>query len=95
MTKHPFRIAIESGASKDEFSKLFWRDVVLLAPMLSKPVTGVSQVLNVVGEAAKIAGPIQYTLEVRDSKRTFLLWKGQMGGSPWKPRPSWSTAMMD
>jgi len=80
MTKHPFRIAIESGASKDEFSKLFWRDVVLLAPMLSKPVTGVSQVLNVVGEAAKIAGPIQYTLEVRDSKQTFLLWKGQMGG---------------
>jgi hypothetical protein len=46
--------------------------------MLTKPVTGVSQVLNVIGHAARIAGPVQYTLEVGDSKQTVLLWKGQI-----------------
>lgn len=80
MSKHPFRVAIETGASKEELGKLFSPDVVLLAPMLTKPVTGVSQVLNVVGHAAKIAHPIQYTLEVRDTKQTFLLWKGNARG---------------
>jgi hypothetical protein len=39
-----------------------------------------SQVLNVIGHAARVAGPIQYTLEVGDSKQTVLLWKGQMRG---------------
>jgi hypothetical protein len=82
MTKHPFRVAIETGVSKEDFVKLFSPDVVLLAPMLTKPVTGVSQVLNVIGHAAKLAGPIQYTLEVSDSKQTFLLWKGQVVGFP-------------
>src|SRR5262245_3702048 len=82
MTKHPFRVAIESGASKEKFSKLFSPNVVLWAPMLTKPVTGVDQVLNVVRNAATIAGPIQYTLEVSDGKQTFLLWKGKAGGFP-------------
>jgi len=80
MTKHPFRRAIESGATKEEFTKLFSPDVVLLAPILTRPVTGVNQVLNVINQAVKIAGPIQYTLEVSDSRQTFLLWKGQVGG---------------
>jgi hypothetical protein len=79
MTKHPFRVAIESGADNEELGKLFSPDAVLLAPMLTMPVTGVSQILNVVGHAARIAGPIQYTLEVTDSKQTILLWKGQVG----------------
>ena len=82
MTKHPFRVAIETGASKQEFATLFSPDVVLMAPMLTKPVTGVSQVLNVVDHAAKLAGPIQYTLEVSDTTQTFLVWKGQAGGFP-------------
>jgi len=82
MTKHPFRVAIETGVSKEDFVKLFSPDVVLMPPMLTNPVTGVSQVLNVIGHAAKLAGPIQYTLEVSDSKQTFLLWKGQVAGFP-------------
>jgi hypothetical protein len=92
MTKHPFRVAIETGASAKEFGKLFSPDVTLLAPILTKPVTGVNQVLNVVGHAARLAGPIQYTLEVRDTKQTFLLWKGNAGASPWKLQPFWSRA---
>ena len=59
MTKHAFRVAIETGAGKEEFVKLFSPDIVLWAPMLTKPVTGVSQVLKVIGHAAKIAGPIR------------------------------------
>jgi hypothetical protein len=82
MTKHPFRIAIESGATQADFAKLFSPDAVLLAPMLSKPVIGVSHLLSVIGHAAQVAGPIQYTLEVSDSKQTFLLWKGQVKGFP-------------
>jgi hypothetical protein len=61
MKKHPFRVAIESGASKEDLAKLFSHDAVLLAPMLSKPVSGVSQVLAVIGHAARVAGPIHYT----------------------------------
>jgi hypothetical protein len=82
MTKHPFRVAIETGAGKEKFSMLFSPNVVLWAPMLTKPVTGTSTVLEVIGHAVRLAGPIQYTLEVRDAKQTLLLWKGQVGGFP-------------
>jgi hypothetical protein len=34
MTKHPFRVAIETGVSKEDFVKLFSPDAVLMAPML-------------------------------------------------------------
>lgn len=80
MTKHPFRIAIESGASRGDFAKTFSPDVSLLAPMLTKPVTGVDAVLTVIGHAAKIADPVQFTYEFSDTKQTFLLWKGQVIG---------------
>jgi len=77
---HRFRLAIETNADEEEFGKLFSRDVVLLAPMLTKPVTGVSQALSVIRCVANVAGPIQHTLRVSDSKQTFLFWKGQVGG---------------
>jgi len=80
MWKHPFRLAIESGASADEFRKLFAADAIIYAPILTKPVKGAQEVLNIIGHAAKLAGPITYTLEVRDSKQTFLLWKGHARG---------------
>src|SRR5271168_4494727 len=80
MAKHPFRVAIETEASKEDFGKLFAKDVVIKAPMLTKPVQGAPDVLNIIGHAANVAGPIQYTLEVRDSKQTILLWKGKAGG---------------
>ncbi len=80
MAKHPFRVAIESGAKPAEIAKLLSPEAVLYAPMLSKPVIGAGQVLKVVGEAARVAGPLQYTHEVSDSRQTFLLWKGHMEG---------------
>jgi hypothetical protein len=80
MKKHPFRIAIETQASTEDFAKLFAPDVVLKAPMLTKPVFGVGQVLNVIEHAAKFAGPIHYTLEASDPKQTFLFWNGKSGG---------------
>lgn len=80
MSKHPFRVAIEAGANDQELSKLFAPDVVIKAPMLTKPVKGARDVLNIIGHAAKLAGPIQYTLEVSDSRQTLLLWKGNAGG---------------
>ena len=80
MSKHPFRLAIESGANADDLCKLFAADAVICAPMLTKPVTGAREVLNIIGHAARLAGPITYTLEVRDSRQTFLFWKGQAGG---------------
>lgn len=79
MPKHPFRLAIESGASDDAFRKLFAADATIYAPMLTKPVKGAGDVLNIIGHAARLAGPITYTLEVRDSKQTFLFWKGHAG----------------
>ena len=80
MKKHPFRVAIENHADKESFKKLFSPNVVLKAPMLTKPVVGVNQVLNVVSNAAQVADPIRYTIEVSDSKQTILLWSGQAGG---------------
>jgi hypothetical protein len=80
VSKHPFRLAIESGASTGDLRKLFAADAVIYAPMLTKPVKGAREVQNIFGHAARLAGPITYTLEVRDSKQTFLFWKGQAGG---------------
>ena len=80
MSKHPFRVAIEAGASEETFGKLFAPDVAIQAPMLTKSVKGVRDVVNIIGHAAKIAGPIQYTLEVKDSKQTILFWRGNAGG---------------
>ena len=80
MSKHPFRLAIESGARADEFRRLFAVDAVIYAPMLTKPVKGARDVLNILNNAVKIAGPIRYTLEVSDSKQTFLFWTGNVGG---------------
>src|SRR5215472_14192169 len=80
MSKHPFRLAIESGASADDCYRLFADDAVIYAPMLTKPVKGAREVLNIVGHAARLAGPIAYTLEIRDSRQTLLFWKGRAGG---------------
>jgi hypothetical protein len=78
--KHPFRLAIESGATGEEFSAIFAPNVVLMAPMLTKPLSGVSDVLNVVRHAAAVAGPIKYVFQASDTKQTFLLWKGEVDG---------------
>jgi len=80
MSKHPFRLAIESGAGTDALRKLFAADAVIYAPILTKPIKNAREVLNIIGHAARVAGPITYTLEIRDSKQTFLFWKGHAGG---------------
>jgi hypothetical protein len=80
MTKHPFRVAIEAGAKAADIGKLLSPEAVLFAPMLTKPVIGAGPVLNVISEAARVAGPLHYTHEVSDSKQTLLLWKGQVEG---------------
>ena len=80
MKKHPFRLAIEAQSSHEDFAKLFASDVVLEAPMLTKPVVGIAQALKVIELAATLAGPIFYTLEVSDPNQTFLFWNGQVDG---------------
>jgi hypothetical protein len=77
VSKHPFRVAMETNANKEDLGKLFAADAVIEAPMLTKPVKGADDVLNIISHVAKLAGPITYTLELRDSKQTR--------------RPSWST----
>jgi hypothetical protein len=80
MSKHPFRRAIENGASQADLASLLAADVTLLAPMLTKPITGIDPVANVLGCAARVAGPIEYTLETQDPGQTFLMWNGQSHG---------------
>jgi hypothetical protein len=46
------------------------------------PLQGALDVLNIISRAAKLAGPIEYTLEIRDPKQTILLWRGHAGGFP-------------
>jgi hypothetical protein len=78
--KHPFRTAIENGASEAELAGLLAADVVLMAPMLTMPVTGAAPVAHVLACAARAAGPIEYTLEASDPRQTFLMWNGQSHG---------------
>ncbi len=80
MSKHPFRTAIENNAGQDELVGLLAPEVVLMAPMLSKPVTGAERVANVLACAAQVAAPIEYTLEVADPRQTFLMWNGHAHG---------------
>jgi hypothetical protein len=80
MSKHPFRVAIETNANKKDLGKLFTADAVIEAPMLTKSVKGADDVLNIISHVAKLAGPITYTLELRDSKQTILFWEGKVGG---------------
>jgi len=47
MSKHPFRVAIETGVTKEAFGKLFAPDAVIMAPMLTKPIKGARDVLNI------------------------------------------------
>jgi hypothetical protein len=80
MSKHPFRMAIENGSSQAELAAILAPDVVLMAPMLTKPVSGAARVAKVLASAARAAGPIDYTLEARDPRQTFLMWNGQSHG---------------
>jgi hypothetical protein len=48
--------------------------------MLTKPVKGAPEVLEIITHAARLAGPITYILEIRDSRQTLLFWKGRAGG---------------
>ena len=80
MSKHPFRRAIENGSSHTELAGLLAADVTLMAPMLTRPVTGAGLVANVLACAARVAGPIEYTLETRDPRQVFLMWNVQARG---------------
>jgi len=80
MSKHPFRVAIEAGVNREDFSKLFARDVVIKAPMLTKPVKGVHDVLKIIAHAAEVLDPINYTLEVRNPNETILFWNSNAVG---------------
>jgi len=82
MAKHAFRIAMEKGAGAEELASLFVPEIELYAPMLTKPVKGIEQVLNIVTLLPKIASHIKYTLEVNDPEQTILLWKGKVEDFP-------------
>jgi len=80
MSKHPFRLAIESGSGREELMKLLADDVALLTPIMTRPITGAEQVAQVLADAADVATPIEYTLEASDSHQTFLMWNGHTHG---------------
>ncbi len=80
MRKHPFRVAIESGAKQEELAKLFSPNAEIWPPMLTAPVSGANNVLEIISTAARIAGPIKYLYEASDTRQTFLIWEGQVGG---------------
>lgn len=82
MAKHPFRKAIEAGASPEELRALFSAGAVLLAPILTEAVEGIDDVVAVIDAAARLSGPIEYLLEASDPGQSILLWKGTAGGFP-------------
>ena len=70
---HPFRAAIENGASPEEFAALFASDVTFHTPILEKTVKGRDMVLRMVLTAAKVVDTIHYTQEMSDAHCTILL----------------------
>jgi hypothetical protein len=78
--KHPFRLAIETGAKPDAFKALFAPNAVIYAPMLSYPIEGRDNVFHIISTAAKVAGPLRYTRELNDGRQTFLFWSGTIEG---------------
>src|ERR1700733_444355 len=80
MSKHPFRLAIETDARPEAFEALLAADVALHAPMLSQPVEGRDQVLRVIATAARTAAPLRHTHELSDGRQTFLFWSGAVRG---------------
>ncbi|MEI9995637.1 MAG: hypothetical protein WDM91_13655 [Rhizomicrobium sp.] len=73
MRKHPFRKAVEDGASRNDLVKLLSPDAEILAPMLTKPVAGAQQVLSIIGHAVRIAGPIEYLHECADTRQACTI----------------------
>lgn len=80
MTTHPFRAAIERGASPEEFATLFTSNVTFHTLILEKTVIGRDEVLRMVLTAAKVVDNIHYTQEMRDAQCTILLWQGTIDG---------------
>jgi len=80
VSKHPFRQVIENHGGRDGLLKLLAPDVVLFAPMLTKPVVGAEAAVEVLALAAQVANPIEYTLEVSDGEQTILIWQGKANG---------------
>ena len=48
--------------------------------MLTKPIVGAEQAVQILAAAARVADPIEYTLEVNDGGQTILLWRGNADG---------------
>jgi hypothetical protein len=80
MRKHPFRIAVEGGASREDLLRLLSTTVEIWPPMLTRPVSGAANVLDIISAAVRIAGPVEYLYEVADTRQTFLVWQGQVDG---------------
>jgi hypothetical protein len=79
--KHPLRRARESGATPAELAALLAPDVVFHSPILAKPVIGRELVSQVMATAAAIRNG-EYTEELRQDRRCFLMWKGTIEGEP-------------
>ncbi len=80
MRKHPFRVAIEGGASREDLAKLLSPDAEIWPPMLTQPVRGATNVLEILSAAVRIAGPLRYLYEAADTQQTFLIWEGHVDG---------------
>lgn len=80
MKTHAFRSAVENGATMEQFAALFAIDVSFHTPILAKTVRGKDHVLRMEAVVASLISNAAYTLEVSDSRRTVLLWKGMVHG---------------
>jgi len=75
MRKHPFRVAIERGASREDLAKLLSPDAEIWPPMLTQPVRGRQMSLEILSAAVRIGGPLSYLYEAADTRQTFLIWR--------------------
>lgn len=80
MNSHPLRDPVASGGGMQEFESLFSPDIIFYAPMFTKPFSGKEKTANLVRQVAKIVDEIEYTLEIKDTRQTYLFWNSKLKG---------------
>jgi hypothetical protein len=81
MIDHALALAIQSGGSPADLRRLFADDAVFWAPIITLPVKGADDVVTLISNAVRIAGPVEYFFEANDGRQTFLAWRGMVDGN--------------
>jgi hypothetical protein len=77
---HPYREAIEGGLDLGKLATALADDVILISPILMKPLSGKERYLKVITAAIGFTGAPKDIIELRNGPMTMLTWQGTIQG---------------